>query len=154
MAKRATANDAQLILQLYDLRREPEMRKARNWFLVDFWPQSVDDILKIGNAFPSQENNWMRQVGSYWDMAASLVLQGALHEELFLQPGCSGEMFFLFAKVQPFLKELRQKMNNPEAWGNIEKVATGSKFARKRLERVSAAVEMRRKQLAKAAKKD
>lgn len=96
----------------------------------------------------------MRQVGSYWDMAASLVLQGALHEELFLQPGCSGEMFFLFAKVQPFLKELRQKMNNPEAWANIEKVATGSKFARKRLERVSANVEMRRKQLAKAAKKE
>ena len=154
MAKKATANDAQLILQLYDLRREPEMRKARNWFGADFWPQSVDDILKIGNAFPSQENNWMRQVGSYWDMAASLVLQGALHEELFLQPGCSGEMFFLFAKVQPFLKELRQKMNNPEAWANIEKVATGSKFARKRLERVSANVEMRRKQLAKAAKKD
>jgi len=154
MAKRATANDAQLILRLYDLRREPEMRKARNWFLADFWPQSVDDILKVGNAFPSQENNWMRQVGSYWDMAASLVLQGALHEELFLQPGCSGEMFFLFAKIRPFLKELRQKMNNPEAWANIEKVATGSKFARQRLERVSATVEMRRKQLAKAAPKD
>jgi len=154
MAKRATANDAQLILQLYDLRREPEMRKARNWFLADFWPQSVDDILKVGNAFPSQENNWMRQVGSYWDMAASLVLQGALHEELFLQPGCSGEMFFLFAKIQPFLKELREKMNNPEAWANIEKVATRSKFARKRLERVSATVDMRRKQLAKAAKKE
>jgi len=153
MAKRATANDAQLILQLYDLRREPEMRKARNWFLVDFWPQSVDDILKVGNAFPSQENNWMRQVGSYWDMAASLVLQGALHEELFLQPGCSGEMFFLFAKIRPFLKELRQKMNNPEVWANIERVATGSKFARQRLERVSAHVEMRRKQLAKAATK-
>jgi len=141
------------MLQLYDLRREAEMRKARNWFVADFWPQSADDILKIGNAFPSQENNWMRQVGSYWDMAASLVLQGALHEELFLQPGCSGEMFFLFAKVQPFLKEVRQKMNNPEAWANIEKVATGSKFARKRLERVSAHVEMRRKQMAKAAKK-
>ena len=152
MAKKATANDAQLILQLYDLRREPEMRKARNWFLADFWPQTVDDILKVGNAFPSQENNWMRQVGSYWDMAASLVLQGALHEELFLQPGCSGEMFFLFAKIQPFLKELREKMNNPDAWANIERVAIRSKFARKRLERVSATVDMRRKQLAKAAK--
>lgn len=152
MAKKATASDAQLILKLYDLRRESEIRKARNWFLVDFWPQSTDDILKVANAFPSQENSWMRQVGGYWDMAASLVLQGSLHEELFLQPGCSGEMFFLFAKINPFLKELRQKMNNPEAWGNIEKVAKGSKLARKRLERVSANVELRRAALAKAKK--
>jgi hypothetical protein len=153
MAKKATPQDGQLMLQLYDLRREAEMRKARNWFLVDFWPQNADDFMKVANAFPSQENNWIRQVASYWDMAASLVLQGALHEELFLQPGCSGEMFFFFAKVYPFLKELRQKMNNPDAWANIEKVATGSKLARKRLERVSVTVETRRKQMAKAAKK-
>ncbi len=85
-------------------------------------------------------------------MAASLVLQGALHEELFLQPGCSGEMFFFFAKVHPFLKEIRQKMDNPDVWGNIEKVATGSKLARKRLARVSANVEKRRAALAKAKK--
>jgi hypothetical protein len=153
MAKNASTHDGMLMLQLYDLRREPEMRKARNWFLVDFWPLSVDDVLKVANAFPSQENNWLRQVAGYWDMAASLVLQGALHEELFLQPGCSGEMFFFFAKVHPFLKELRQKMNNPDAWLNIEKVATGSKLARKRLEQVSANVEARRKQMTKAAKK-
>jgi hypothetical protein len=153
MAKKATPHDGQLMLQLYDLRREAEMRKARNWWLVDFWPQDADDLMKVINAFASQENNWFRQVAGYWDMAASLVLQGALHEDLFLQPGASGEMFFLFAKVQPFLKELRQKMNNPDAWSNIEKVATGSKLARRRFERVSAMVEMRRKQIVKAAKK-
>lgn len=152
MAKKATASDGQLMLQLYDLRREPEMRKARTWFLVDFWPLNADDFLKVTNAFPSQENNWLRQVTGYWDMAASLVLQGALHEELFLQPGCSGEMFFFFAKIKPFLKELRQKMNNPDAWSNIEKVATGSKLARKRLERTSATVEARRKGLTKISK--
>ena len=151
MAKKATANDAGVILRLYDLRREAEMRKARHWFVVDFWPQSADEILKIANALGSQENNWLRQVGSYWDMAAALVLQGAVHEELFLQPGCSGEMFFIFAKVQPFLKEMRQKMNNPDAWMNIEKVATGSKLARKRFERTSATVATRRKQFAKGA---
>jgi hypothetical protein len=152
MAK-ATAHDAQVVLQLYDLRREAEMRKARNWFTVEFWPQSADDILKVANAFPSQENAWMRQVGGYWDMAASLVLCGAVNEELFLQPGICGEMFFIFAKIHPFLKELREKMNNPEAFANIEKVATGSKLARKRLERVSKNVENRRKALVKAAKK-
>jgi hypothetical protein len=153
MAKKATADDAQVILKLYDLRREPEMRKARSWFVAEFWPESADDFLKVANAFGSQENSWMRQVGSYWDMAASLVLQGALHEELFVQPGCSGEMFFIFAKVYPFLKELREKMNNPDAWSNIERVATGSKTARKRLERVSANIAQRRKTMAKAAKK-
>jgi hypothetical protein len=152
MAKKATTHDGLLMLQLYDLRREPEMRKARSWFLLDFWPLSADEFLKIANDLGSQENNWLRQVGGYWDMASSLVLQGALHEELFLQPGCSGEMFFLFAKVQPFLKELRQKMGNPDVWSNIEQVATGSKLARKRLERVSANVEKRRAALAKAKK--
>jgi hypothetical protein len=153
MAKKATAQDAQLVLKLYDLRREAEMRKARSWFGAEFWPQNAADVLKVANAFPSQENAWMRQVGGYWDMAASLVLHGALNEELFLQPGISGEMFFIFAKIHPFLKEIREKMNNPEAFANIEKVATGSKLARKRLERVSKNVENRRKALAKPAKK-
>lgn len=152
MAKKATANDAQLILTLYDLRREAEMRKARHWFTVEFWPQNADEFMKVANSFPSQENAWLRQVGGYWDMAASFVLQGALNEELFLQPGCCGEMFFIFAKVYPFLKEFRAKTNNPDAFGNIEKVATGSKLARQRLERVSKNVENRRKALAQPAK--
>jgi len=139
-------------MQLYDLRREAEMRKARHWYTTEFWPQNADDILKVANSFPSQENAWMRQVGGYWDMAAALVLSGAVNEELFLQPGISGEMFFIFAKVYPFLKEVRQKMNNSDAFGNIEKVATGSKLARTRLERVSKNVEGRRKAMASAKK--
>jgi hypothetical protein len=153
MANKATPHDANLVLKLYDLRRETEMRKARSWFGAEFWPQSAADVLKVVNAFPSQENAWMRQVGGYWDMAASLVLHGALNEELFLQPGISGEMFFIFAKIHPFLKEVREKVNNPELFVNIEKVATGSKLARKRLERISKNVENRRKALAKPAKK-
>jgi hypothetical protein len=152
MPKKATANDAQIVLKLYDLRREAEMRKARSWFTTEFWPLNADDVVKVASAFPSQENTWMRQVGGYWDMAASLVLQGALHEELFLQPGISGEMFFIFAKVYPFLKEVRQKMNLPEAYANIEKVATGSTTARKRLERLMGIMEQRRKTMAKPAK--
>ncbi len=153
MAKKATPHDAELILKLYDLRREAEMRKARSWFGAEFWPQSAADFLKVANAFPSQENAWLRQVVGYWDMAASFVLQGALNQELFLEPGCSGEMFFIFAKVHPFLKEFREKTNNPDAFANFEKVATGSKTARKRLQRVSKNVESRRKEMAKPAKK-
>ncbi len=153
MAKKATPHDAALIMKLYDLRREAEMRKARNWLTTEFWPQSADEVIKVVNSFPSQENAWLRQVGGYWDMAAAFVLQGALNEELFLQPGCSGEMFFIFAKVYPFLKEFREKTNNPDAFTNIEKVATGSKTARKRLERVSKNVQNRLKAMAKPAKK-
>ncbi len=153
MAKRATAQDAELIMKLYDLRREAEMRKARNWFVVDFWPQSAEELIKVASAFPSQENSWIRQVGGYWDMAASFVVRGALSEDLFLEPGCSGEMFFVFAKIRPFLKEFRDKFNNPEVFANIEKIATGSKLARRRLNRISKDIEARRKALAKPAKK-
>ena len=149
MAKKATAHDAQLILKLYDLRREAEMRKARHWATVEFWPKGAGEWMKVVNSFPSQENAWMRQVGGYWDMAASLVLHGALNEELFLQPGSSGEMFFFFAKVYPFLKEFREKTNNPDAFANIEKLATGSKSARKRLDRLLKVVAQRRKAMAK-----
>lgn len=121
MAERATASDAELILKLYDLRREAEIRKARNWWL-GFWPESVEDVMKVASALGTQENAWMRQVGGYWEMAASLVLHGALNKELFLEPGFSGEMFVLFSKLQPFLKELREKTNNPAIFGNVEKV--------------------------------
>lgn len=148
MAKKATAQDAQVVMQLYDLRREAEMRKARHWYTAEFWPTSADDFIAVANAFPGQENAWMRQVGGYWDMAASLVLHGAVNEELFLSTGISGEMSFIFAKIYPFLKEIRQKMNNPDLFANIEKVATGSKIARKRLERMLLSQTQRRKAMA------
>jgi hypothetical protein len=133
MPQKPTTADAQLILQLYDLRREAEMRKARSWVLTEFWPQNEDDYVKIIFAMGTQENNWLRQVSSYWSMAASFALNGALNSELFLQPSVSGEMFFLFAKVHPFLKQLRDKMADPNSFENIEKVITNSKFGRDRL---------------------
>jgi hypothetical protein len=133
MAKKATIADAQLILQLYDLRREPEMRKARGWWLGEFWPQNADDFAKVAGAMGTPENNWLRQASSYWSMAAAFVLHGALNEEMFIQPAVSGEMYLIFAKVHPFLKELRAKMDDPQLFGNIEKVIMNSKFGRERL---------------------
>ncbi|MGA9980410.1 MAG: hypothetical protein WBQ08_17450 [Candidatus Sulfotelmatobacter sp.] len=133
MSKKPTAVDAQLILQLYDLRREAEMRRARHWWLTEFWPQNADDYMKVVQAMGAPENNWLRQVSSYWSMAASFALQGALNAELFLQPAISGEMVFIFAKVHPFLKELREKLGDPHSFGNIEKIITSSKFGRERL---------------------
>jgi len=153
MSTQATATDAELILKLYDLRREAEMRKARNWWLTTFWPENVDDFAKIGMALGSQENNWMRQVGGYWEMAASLVLHGALNEDLFLEGSFSGEMFFIYAKVHPFLADLREKFQNPNMMGNIEKVINRSEKGRNTLKAVEGRVAMLR-QARKEAKKE
>lgn len=148
MPKKATSADAQLILQLYDLRREPEMRKARAWWAGQFWPRTADDCLKVLWAMGTPENNWLRQVNGYWGIAASLVLEGALNESLFLKPAFSGEMFLIFAKIHPFLKELREKLGDPEAFGDIERVIMRTKWGRERLKFMGKRVEMMREKLA------
>ena len=130
MSTQATPTDAELILKLYDLRREAEMRKARSWWLVDFWPESANDFYKVGAALGTQENHWLRQVSGYWEMAASLVLHGALNEDLFMELSFCGEMFLIFAKVHPFLQELRDKFRTPTMWGNMEKLINRSEKGR------------------------
>ena len=134
MPKKPTAADAQLIVQLYDLRREAEMRKARNWWAGEFFPQSADDFLKVVWAMGTQENNWLRQAAGYWSMAASFVESGALNRDLFLVPSVSGEMYFIFAKVHPFLKELREKLDDPEVFLNVERVISSTEYGRNRLQ--------------------
>jgi hypothetical protein len=151
MSTKATAVDAELILKLYDLRRESEMRKARNWVVGEFWPESVEDIMKIGDAMGTQENAWLRQVNGYWEMAASLVVHGALNQELFLETSFCGEMFFIFAKVQPFLKELRQRQNS-NVLGNVEKVITSSEKGRNTLKTFEQRIAGRRKAMKEMAK--
>ena len=137
MAK-PTPADAELILKLYDLRREPELRKARNWWVVTFSPQSADDFMKVSAAFGTPENNWLRQVPGYWGIAASLVNRGALNRELFLEPSFCGEMVLIYAKVKPFLKELRERMKNPQLLMGIESLIMSSKSSREFLKRMEA----------------
>jgi hypothetical protein len=137
MAK-PTAADAELILKLYDLRREPELRKARHWWVVTFSPQSADDFMKVSAAFGTPENNWLRQVTGYWGIAASLVNRGALNRELFLEPSFCGEMVLIYAKVKPFLKELRERMKNPQLLMGIESLIMSSKSSREFLKRMEA----------------
>ena len=140
MPKKPNAEDAQIIMRLYDLRREPEMRKARGWF-AGFVPRNADDLMQLINGVNPQENAWFRQVSSYWDMAASFVLRGALNEELFVDN--SGEMFFVLGKVYPFLKEVREKTHSPYLQ-RVEKVATRTKEARERLQMMMKRAEARR----------
>jgi hypothetical protein len=149
MSKKSSTAEAQLILQLYDLRHEAEMRKARKWVATEFWPQNAGDYMGIFFAMETPESAWLRQVSTYWSMAAAFALRGAVDSELFLQPSISGEMVFLFAKVHPFLKELRKKTGDSQTYSNIEKLLTGSKYGRERLklsmERVRAMQEKRAK---------
>jgi hypothetical protein len=140
MAKKPTIDDARLILELYDLRREAEMRKARQWWLNTFWPMSADDFITVATAMGTEENNWLRQVGAYWGIAVSFVLNGVLSEKLFFQVPFCGELYFIFAKVRPFLPEIREKMKNPDLFLTIEEAISGSKLARAQFEKVEARV--------------
>jgi len=144
MSGTPTHADADLILKLYDARREPEMRKARHWWIQTFWPQSADDILAVMRASGSQENNWFRQVLGYWGMAVSFVQHGVLNEKLFLEQSFSGELFLMYAKIAPFLKDLREKSQNPSFLGAAESIIL-SEPARPRLEYMTKNVENMRK---------
>lgn len=148
MPKKPTAADAQLILQLYDLRREAEMRKARKWWMEEFFPQSADDFMKVAWAFGTQENAWLRQVGGYWHIVTSFVLKGVLNEELFLAPGFSGELFVMYAKIHPLVKELRKKLDDPEFFRTIEQAVTNTKWGRNRLQFMMKRVDTMRQRMA------
>ncbi|HZU22970.1 MAG TPA: hypothetical protein VE998_09075 [Terriglobales bacterium] len=126
----ATPADAELILKLYDFRREAKMREARNWF-VNFNPSSYEDFAKTVFAFGAQENAYFRQVTSYWETAASLVLHGTIDEELFFDT--QGEMWFVFTKLKPYLAQFRQQLKAPEALKNVEAVATRSQRGQERI---------------------
>jgi hypothetical protein len=148
MAKKPTIADAQLIAQLYDLRREAEIRKARDWWSGEFFPQNEDDFLKVAWAMNTQENKWLRQVGGYWGMVASFVNHGVLNEQLFLAPGFSGELFLIYAKIHPFIKQLRAKLNDPNAFKEIETAITRTKWGRDRLQFMIPRIETMRQRLA------
>jgi hypothetical protein len=106
--------DADLILKLYDLRREPVMREARNWFF-SFNPTTPADYME---AMMGPQSGYLRMVISYWDMAASLVNNGAIDEQMFND--ANGEHIFIFAKIEPILDGLRQQWNQPEMLKHYE----------------------------------
>ena len=121
---KATAADAELILKLYDLRREATMREARDYLGLQFWPQSLQDIMTVATAAGSDENRFFRQVLGYWETAASLVAHGALNADLF--DSCEGEMYFIYAKFRPHLAQLRKELGQPTFLQNVERVAERS----------------------------
>ena len=108
--------DADLILKLYELRREKTMREARNWFFT-FNPQGTEDFMDV---LTSDKSGLYRMVTSYWEMAASLVNHGAIDADMFND--ANGEHIFVYAKLEPFLPALRAESGNPQMFEHLEKV--------------------------------
>lgn len=111
------AESADLILKLYDLRREKKMREARTW-IFGFNPTTVDDYWKT--VMDPEVGAYLRMVTTYWEMAATLVVHGAIDAEMFNE--AVGEHILVFSKIEPILAELRERFQNPRAFQNLEKV--------------------------------
>ncbi len=109
--------DANLILKLYDLRREETMRKAREWFFTEFNPTSVQDILDV---IMGDKSAYLRMLTTYWDMAASFVNNGAIDEKMF--DDANGEHVSVFARLEPFLGEMREKFGSPRILQHLEQL--------------------------------
>ena len=116
----STYDDANLILRLYELRREERMRSARKWYVEHFGPQTLAEFRELC-PMGSDSNASFRQVSTYYEMVASFITSGVLNEELYFQSG--GELYLVFARLEPFLGELREAFKNPGAYKNLEAVA-------------------------------
>ncbi|HEX8286058.1 MAG TPA: hypothetical protein VF588_22050 [Pyrinomonadaceae bacterium] len=126
------ARSAELILKLYELRREAVMREARNWFFA-FNPESFEDVQR---AVMSEHSAYLRMVTTYWDMACSFVNHGAIDAEMF--GDANGEQVLVFAKLQPFLAEIRTNNGNPNAFRHLEQAVMAMPQAEERVARARA----------------
>ena len=125
------APDALVILKLYEMRSESLMRAARAWFFSEFNPQSGKDILALLQSGETQ-SAFYRMVGSHWDVAASLVNNGAVDEKLFLD--ANSEHVIVFAKLQPFLSEIREIIGEPDYLAQLEQLVMRVPNVEKKLE--------------------
>jgi hypothetical protein len=107
----ATAADAEVILKLYEMRREETLRKSRRFMIFDFQPKTLEELRAVSRDVGSQHNASWRQVLTYWEMAASLVLRGALDADLFLDS--NGEGILIYAKYHHFHEETEKQSGNP-----------------------------------------
>jgi hypothetical protein len=120
MKSQATYDDIDIILRLYEMRREDKLRKARAWFSANFRVRNMDDFNRLCPA-GSEENAFFRMVASYWEMAASFITNGVLHQEIFFESG--GEILFVWEKMRDIVPAYREARKNPIAFKNLETVA-------------------------------
>jgi hypothetical protein len=136
----ATPADADIILKLYELRTEAVMRQARAWVTGEFWPATAEEYFAVAVNPADPHNPWLRQVLSYWEMAAAMVVHGALSAELFVD--CNGEGFFLLAKFAPILDAIREK--NPAFMAKTSELISRFSAAAQRYEVALKNVQARR----------
>lgn len=122
---------ADLLIKLYDLRRETVMREARNWIFT-FNPTSAEDI--SNTMMDPEVGAYLRMVGSYWDMVASFVNHGAIDAEMFNDT--NGEHIMFFAKIEPFLADLRAQWENPDWYKHLERVIMEAPQGKEKLQRM------------------
>lgn len=120
-ALQATYEDVNLIIRLYELRREPRMREARQWFAASFKVKTAGEFHALCPP-GSEANASYRMLVTYWDMVASFITSGVLNQELFFQSG--GEMLFVWERLRDVVPGLREAFANPTLYRNLEKVAT------------------------------
>ena len=143
----ATPADAEIILKLYDLRRETVMRQARAWVIGEFWPETADDYFALVANSADPHNPFLRQVLTYWEMAAAMVLHGAVSAELFVD--CNAEGFLLLAKFAHILDDIRQR--NPMFLNKTSELVRRFTAASARYEAVLKNVESMQSRMKKAA---
>jgi len=137
----ATPADAEIILRLYELRTEATLRAARAWIGGEFWPTTAEEYFAVAENPADPHNAYLRQVLSYWEMAAAMVLHGAVSAELFVD--CNGEGFYLLAKFAPILEAVREK--TPGFLIKTTELVTRFSAAAQRYEVILKSVEARRK---------
>jgi len=119
-ARKPTHAQAQLQLQLYDLRREAKLRQAREWFAQNYFADSWEDSNRIA-PFGSQEGTYWAMVLTYWDQACALLNHGLLHEQLFFET--TGEFFGVWGRVKPVVPAIREQFHQKHFLANLEKTA-------------------------------
>ncbi|HZB88760.1 MAG TPA: hypothetical protein VE291_08905 [Terracidiphilus sp.] len=140
----ASPADAEIILKLYELRTEAVMRQARSWVFGEFWPNTADEFFAVATNPVDPHNAFFRQVTSYWEMAAAMVLHGAVSTELFIDS--NGECFFLLAKFAHILDAIHEK--NPGFLGKITELIHRHPAANARYEGAVKGIEAMRQRMA------
>jgi hypothetical protein len=138
-----THDQVNLVLRLYEERREPLMREARDWFFMNFHLASAEEMMRVCPP-GSKENAYMRMVVSYWEMVANIVNRGLIDEEFFFEN--SGEQWFVWEKMKPIATTLRTRSKNPHQFGQLEEQA--KRFEAWREKRAPGSVETSRAQMA------
>jgi hypothetical protein len=120
MASKPTHEQAQLHLQIYEERREPRLRQARDWFFANCFADTLDEAMRIAPPGTEAGTNFMMVIG-YWDQACALLNYGLLHEDLFFET--SGEFFGVWDRIKPTIQEGRKRFSNKLFAAHIEKAA-------------------------------